>query len=181
MGAEPAKPAAAPAADAKPAKKGPPVKMIGIIAAVMIIEAVVVVTIFSMLSPKASQAQADETHLVSDDGDKPKEVPVVEDKFQNMSTGSGWIWDISIAVQVRTKDSDHVAEVLKSRSAEVKEGMRQIVGRADHAMLKEANSEALKRQIGAFLNKIVGVEEKTGDPLIQRVLIPRARGFPAEF
>ncbi|MBL8989953.1 MAG: hypothetical protein JNJ48_00065, partial [Phycisphaerae bacterium] len=53
-----AKPAAAPApADAAPAKKGLPVKTIGLVGAIMAIEAVAVMFVFSAMGPKATQAE----------------------------------------------------------------------------------------------------------------------------
>jgi flagellar basal body-associated protein FliL len=168
-------------AEAAPAKKGLPIKMIAIIAVVMIVEAAVVVGIFSMLKPKDLHAKADPTHIVSDDGDVPKELPVIEDRFQNMRTGQNWIWDLSIAVQVKTRHSEKVAAVIKGRSGEIKEGIRQIIARADPAQLKEPELKSLNRQVSALLEKVIGVDEKSNEPLMERLLIPRARGFPADF
>jgi hypothetical protein len=35
--------------------------------------------------------------------------------------------------------------------------------------------------VTAFLVKLGGMDEKTNEPVVERVLIPRCRGFPAEF
>lgn len=176
-----AKPAEKPAEGA-PAKKGLPIKTIAVVAAVMLVEAVAVFVVMKAISPKSSHAQTEHAALQHDDGDTLKEIKVADEKYQNMSQGKdSWMWQIHVAVQVKKRHADKVEGILKSRESEIREGLRQIVGRADHNMLKEADSKALNRQFTAYLNTIVPVDEKSNEPLIERVLIPRCFGFPADF
>lgn len=173
-----AKPADKPAE--APAKKGLPIKTIGIVAAVMVIEAVAVFAVFKVISPKVGHAATDVAKILNDDGDSLKEIKVVDERFQNMRNTESWMWQVVVAVQVKKRHSEKVEGILKGREAEIKDGLRQIVGRADHNQLKEPNSETLNRQFTAFLNKIVPVDEKTSEPLIEKVLIPRCFGIAAE-
>jgi flagellar basal body-associated protein FliL len=174
-----AKSAEKPAEAEAPKKKGLPIKTIGIVAGVMIVEAIAVVTVFKVISPKTSHA-AEHAEIQNNDGDTPKELKVVDDRFQNMRNTESWMWQISVAVKVKKRHADKVESILKSREAEVKDGIRKIVGTADHNQLKEPKSETLTRQISAFLNTIVPVDEKTSEPLIESVLIPRCFGVAAE-
>jgi flagellar basal body-associated protein FliL len=177
-----AKPAEKPAADgaAAPAKKGLPIKTIGIVAVVMIVEAVAVFGVFKAISPKTSNAHT-KTEIHNDDGDSLKEIKVADEKFQNMRSGENWMWQVVVSVQVKKRHSANVEGILKARDAEIRDGLRQIVGNADQNMLKEPDSKALNRQFTAFLNKIVPVDEKTSEPLIERILIPKCIGQSAEY
>jgi len=163
-----------------PAKKGPPVKLIGVVAAIMIVEAAAVYFLVSMTGPKPVQA-ADAKLAEGHDEHKESfvEIPLVEDRFQNMQSGRAYIWDMSIVVKVNAKDEELVTKTLESRAAEVKEGVALIIRRSPHTHLLEPGLEALNRQVLSYLNTVVepDAEEK---PRIKRVLIPKCKGFPAE-
>jgi hypothetical protein len=118
--------------------------------------------------------------LKTEDDKKTQEVLVVDEKFQNLQTGRVWIWDVSVFVQSRARNSPRVEELLEQRKAEISEEISRIISRAQHAQLKEPDRLTLNRQITAALTKIFDVDEK-GEPLIERVLIPKCRGFPADF
>jgi flagellar basal body-associated protein FliL len=182
MAAKKEDPKAAPAGDAKAEepKKKLPIKTIGLVAGVMVVEAVVVFMIFKAIAPKTTKAQ-EHAEVVNSDAETIKELKAVEDKFQNVSEGRAWIWDVSVVVQVRKKHSDSVEKTLKSREAEIRQGIGLIIAKLEHAQLKSAEREALTRQATAFLQRLVGNDEKTNEPMIERVLIPRCRGFPSEF
>ena len=177
-----AKPAEKPAEGAEPAKKkGLPIKTIAVVAVVMIVEAVAVFMVFKAISPKTSHADTGHAELHNDDGDTLKEIKVADEKFQNMRSGENWMWQVVVTVQVKKHYADKVEGILKARDAEVRDGLRQIVGTADQNILKEPDSKALTRQFSAFLNKIVPVDEKTSEPLIDRILIPKCIGHSAEY
>jgi flagellar basal body-associated protein FliL len=182
MSAKKEEPKAAPAdAKAEPAKKKPPIKLIGMIAGIMVAEAIAVFVIFKAIAPKTPHAEAKDAHVESSDADMVKELKVLEDKFQNMKEGRAWIWDLSVAIQTRKKHGEKVEAVLKSREGEIKQEIGRMVANADHNQLASPDRETLSRQVTAFLVKLIGNDEKTNDPLVEKVLIPRCRGFPAEF
>jgi flagellar basal body-associated protein FliL len=175
-----AKPAEKPADGAAPAKKKLPVKTIGIVAAVMVVEAVAVVGVFKAISPKTSSAHTT-VDLHNDDGDSLKEIKVADEKYQNMRSGENWMWQITVAVKVKKRNAAKVEGILKAREAEVRDGLRKIVASADQTMLKEAESKALSRQFSEYLNKVIPVDEKSNEPLIEGILIPKCIGQSADY
>lgn len=171
----------APAPDAAaPAKKGLPIKTIAIVGVLMAAEAGAVVMVLGMFGgPKHSDA-ATPKELVHDDSEELQEIEIVSDKYQNLTTGRVWVWDVSVFVQVKNKNAERIEKVLEQRKAEISEGLGQIVSRAQHAQLKEPDRQSINRQFAAFLEKTAG-GDADGKSLIERVLIPKCRGYPADF
>jgi len=122
----------------------------------------------------------DPKSLVEDTSHDIKEIQIISDKFQNLTTGKVWVWDIDVFVQVKEKNAQRVEKVLEQRAAEIKEGLNQIVSRAQHAQLKEPERQSLNRQFTSYLDKVVG-QDPDGKSLLDRLLIPKCRGFPADF
>src|SRR4051812_23634763 len=93
-------PAEAPPAEAKPAKKGLPLKTVGMVAGLMIAEAVGVFLFVSATGPRSQTAGA-QIIKGSDQADLEAtvEIPLIDDKFQNMQTGRAWIWDTEIVLK----------------------------------------------------------------------------------
>ena len=180
MSAEEPKKDAAPAAE--PAKKKGS-KMPMIIAALMIAEAGGVYVVVGMINKKP--ATADATTLAhGEDASKEEfvEIPIIEDHFQNMQTGRVWVWDASITVRVRKRHEEKVTGLLQKRVAEIHEGIATIFRRATSAQLKEPGLETVNRQLSAYLDEVFGKDTTGAEPMshVERVLIPRCRGFPAE-
>src|SRR5262245_57166335 len=130
-GAAPVPEAAAPS----PPKKKGGIKILGIVGAVMLVEAAGL--FFALKGPAKSEASEVHPKLTDDPGLKKEEVLVVEDQMQNLQTGSVWIWDVAVYAEVKVKNSERLKEILKRRSAAVREGISQIFSRAQHAQLKE--------------------------------------------
>jgi flagellar basal body-associated protein FliL len=181
---EPAKEAPKEAAtEAKPEapkKGGLPIKLLGGVAVVMVVEAAAVFFVAKATGPK--HAQAEEVHVEGadqTDHEATAEIPLIEEKFQNLQTGRVWIWDTEIYVKVRQKNEEYVSKVLENRSAEIKEGVSMLFRRAQHSQLKEPGMETLTRQLNAYLMGIVG-KDAEGKERMERVVIPKCRGFPAD-
>lgn len=168
---------AAPAAPAAAPKKGLPVKMLGAVVVVMAIEGAGVFFIARMTGPQKAVAEvaAVEEHHEEEFA----EVPLVEDKFQNMQSGRAYIWDTSIVLKVRTKDEQLVTDTLSKRAAEVKEAVSLLFRRAPHAQLTEPGLETLNRQLYVLLNSFVEKDAEDKDRIV-KVMVPKCRGFPAE-
>lgn len=166
-------------AEAAPAKKGgPPVKLLGIVAGLMIAEAAGVFMVAKMTGP----AKVEAAPLAKGDGHDQEatvEISLVDDRFQNMQTGRVWLWDTEIVLKVKAKNEEYVNKVLESRAAEIKEGVALVFRRAQHNQLKEAGLETLNRQLSAYLDDVVG-KDADGKERIERVVIPKCKGFPAE-
>ncbi|MDX2130566.1 MAG: hypothetical protein SFY69_00765 [Planctomycetota bacterium] len=172
-------PAPAEPAPAEPAKKKPPIKLLGAVGAVMVIEGLAVFMVAKMTSPQPVAAETtlhEEDHA---DGEAAVEVSLLEDRFQNMQTGRVWVWDAQIVLKVRAKNQSVVEAALESRAAELQEGVALIFRRAQHSHLKEPGLETLNRQLTAYLNGVLG-QDAEGKPRLERVMIPRCKGFPAD-
>lgn len=181
MADKPKKPdATAPAEPPPPAKKKLPIKTIAVVAIIMGLEAGAVVTVMSMLGPKESHASTDADQLIHDDSDQTGEIELVADQFQNLQTGQVWVWDLAVVLQVKNKHAEAVQGVLEQRAAEIKEGISQIINRAQHSQLKEPERQTLQRQIASFLERVRGLTDDDKKPLFERVMIPKCRGYPAD-
>lgn len=167
------------AAGAEGKKKGSKLPLI--IAAIMIVEGAGVYFLVSMFGHKPAEAEA---HQVEGGGEaalanSQVEIALIEDKFQNMSTNNVWLWDASIVLKVKKKHEPEITKLLGERNAEIKEGIAMIFRKATHNQLREPGLETLNRQLTAFVGKIVGNDHE-GNPIIERVLIPKCRGFQAD-
>lgn len=162
-----------------PAKKGLPKKAVLVVAAIMAAEGAGVFLIAKMTSPAPASAEVAVEVKDQTDEEKSIEIELVSEKFQNMQTGRVWVWDAEIVLKVRVKNQPLVEETLESRKAEIKEGVGMIFRRAQHAQLKEPGLETVNRQLTAYLNELFG-KDAQGHPRIERVVIPKCRGFAAD-
>jgi flagellar basal body-associated protein FliL len=174
------KPPAGAPAEEKPAKKGLPVKMIGAVGVIMIVEAVVVIMFFGMIGPKKSHAAPEEHGIKVDDAEGVQDVLITEDKFQNLQQGKVWFWDTAVYVQVQKKNGDQVKKVLESRGNEIKEELGRIIGRAQPSQLREPDGQTLNRQFSSYLIKIFGADSEE-KPLVEKVIVPKLRGIRGEY
>lgn len=151
-----------------------------IVAAVMVLEAALVFGVVKMVGGKPKAAEA---HQIEGQAEAEAlstvEIAFVEDKFQNMQTGRVWIWDATIVLKVKQKNKEAVEKELERRKSEVKEAVAMIFRKATHAQLKEPGLDAIGRQLTALVNQVFGVDAE-GRDRVDRVLIPRCRGFPAD-
>lgn len=174
------KPAAAPEAEAATAKKKPPIKVIGLVGGLMIAEAVGVYLFVGMTgrAPQAAEAQIKGADQASEH--ESVEIELADDKFQNLQTGHVWIWDISIYLKVQKKHEKYITEELAKREAEIKEGVGQIIRRAQHSSLREPELTTLNRQLMAYLEKTFKPDDADGSSRVERVLIPKCKGIQVD-
>ncbi|HYE62869.1 MAG TPA: hypothetical protein VD997_12810 [Phycisphaerales bacterium] len=172
------KPEGEPAPEAP--KKGLPIKTMGVVGALMIAEAVGVFVFVSATSkqPQVAEAKALEGEE-KEDLEATVEVPLIDEKFQNMQTGRVWVWDTSIVLKVRVRNKEVVEKELERRKAEVQEGIAMIFRRAPHSQLKESDLQTINRQITAYMNQILGKDTEGRDRL-EKLVIPKCKGFPTE-
>jgi len=179
MSKEPEKPAAAAdGAAVAPAKSGKKTMMV--VAGLMALEAVAVIGIMSLTGPKTAEAEA---HSIEDgheaDAESAVEIPLIGERFQNLQTGRVWIWDCEIVLKVKIKNREFVERVLQSRAAEIQEGLSTIFRKAQHVHLKEPGLETLNRQVAAFMSHAIE-KDADGKERIEKVMIPKCKGFPAD-
>lgn len=160
------------------AKKKPPIKVIGLVAGLMIAEAVGVVMLIGFTG--RPQTAAAEIHGADQSEEhRSTEIVLMEDKFQNLQSGRVWIWDMQIVLKVRKRNQAHIEAELEKRSAEIREGVAQIIRRAQHSHLREPDLITVNRQLAAYLEQAFG-PDPDGRSRIDRVLIPRCTGFQIE-
>jgi len=174
-----AAPAPAAAPEAAPAKKKPPIKVIGIVAAIMAAEAGALFVVVGKSGAKPATAAA-EVHGAEEAAAKQTvEIELADEKFQNMQTGKVWIWDLQIVLKVKQKHQEFISGELEKRTSEIKEGLSQIFRKAQHNYLVEPELTTINRQVHAFLDRAVGLDPE-GNSRIERVLIPKCRGLQIE-
>ncbi len=168
----------APQATAPPAR-GLPLKTVLVVAAIMLTEAAGVILLVGALGPKPEEAAAEihgDDHEVLEGS---VEIQLVDERFQNMQTGRVWSWEIGVFLKVKKKHAEFITRQLEDRNAEIKEGVSQIIRRAQHSHLKEPELTTLNRQIRAFLDKTLGTDAD-GQSRIERVMIPKCKGIQLE-
>lgn len=167
----------APAAEGDAAKKKPPIKLIGIVSALMLVEGLGVYLFVGMTGSRAQSAAA-EVHGEHDaNANETVEIDLVDDKFQNLQTGRVWVWDVQIVLKAKQKHEAVISEEMGKRAAEIKEGIGQIIRRAQHSQLREPELTTINRQIAAYLDTIIKPDEADGHSRIERVLIPKCKGL----
>ncbi len=159
-------------------KKGG-LKTIIVVAVIMIVEAAGVGFLVKMMSgPKG--VEASELAMLEGTGeDAPVEIELVEERFQNMSTGNVWEWRVQIVLRVRQKNQAHIETIKERDAALLKEGVALIFRRAQDRHLREPGLETITRQLTTYLNEIFGVDAD-GMPRIDRVLVPECKGFRSD-
>lgn len=166
------------AEDAQQSKKSP-MLTIAIVAVVMVLEAAAVVGFVMLSGGGASNAGAAIQGEELAAQEKTLEIPLVEDRFQNMASGRVWTWNIQVVLQVKKKNEEKVATELERRKAEITEGVGLLIRQAAHSHLTEPGLETFHRQIAAYVEQVFGVTPE-GDPLVERVIIPKCQGNPPD-
>jgi len=188
---------------------GLPVKTVAIVVVMLVVEAVAVLGAVMVLG-KPSEVQAVELHDgEADEGDRLVELRVVSEKFTNNSSGRVWIWDTEVVLVTRMKyagaeqagegqdggdghggggegshDAHAGVQTLRSelfaRRAQVRTGIGAIMSSAQHSYFTEPGRETLSRQMLEYLRTIFGPDAE-GHERIDKVLIPKCLGFPADY
>lgn len=162
-----------------PSAKSGGLKTILIVAALMVAQAGGMFVVMRMMGgPKA----ADATELEGLEGsgeEAPVEIELVKGQYQNMSTGRVWEWRVEVFLRVRQKNVAEIERVMARDEALIQEGISKIFGRAQDRHLREPGRETMTRQLTAYLNEIFGVDPDEF-PIVDRVLIPELKGFPAD-
>lgn len=166
-------------AEASPPRPGVSLKLVAVVGAIMLAEAAGVYVLVVATGPRAATAAAEVHGMDQAPLMQSVEIELIDDKFQNMQTGRIWMWDVQIVLKVKAKDREFVEQELKRRSAEIREGIAQIMRRAMHSHLREPELTTLNRQIAAYLDKTLGLDPD-GRSRIERVMIPKCKGYQIE-
>ena len=160
-------------------KKKSPLILFGVVGVMMLAEALGVYVLVSMGGPSSSQAEPGLVDEV-DEAELLTEVPLVEDRFINISTGRVWQWQATIVLQVKNKNLERVQAEKDKREAEIKEGIAEIIASAIDRQLREPGRETIKRQLTAYVNEVFGTDSE-GEPRVEKVIISRWLPSPLDF
>ena len=162
------------------AKKKAPLKVIIMVAALMLVEAVGVFGLVMLTGGGPEQASAED--LAGEqlaDEERLVEIELIKGNFQNRNSGQSWLWQAELFLQVRNKNKAQVEQTLESRAAEIAEGIRLIISKAQDRHLKEPGNETMRRQITAYINDVFGTDAE-GEPRVERLIIAKFDGYPAD-
>lgn len=170
-------PKAEPAAEAAaPAKKKLPVKTVAIIMVMLIGEAALIIGLMTMMGKpsdvKAVELEGDHGHEL----DVLQEIPVLEEKYTNNTSGRLFVYDVEIIMQAKAKFGDDLSTELESRRAEVRTGVGAIVASAQQSYFNEPSRATLTRQVLEYLRTVFPADEQ-GEERVHAVLIPKCIGF----
>ncbi len=162
-----------------PKKSG--MKTMMIVAAIMVVEAVAVFgimkfTMGSSTSAQSAQLEGEEEN----DRERPVEIELVRDKFQNMATGRVWQWEVHVFLRVRNKNVERVEAEKEKRRNEIEEGVARIIRSAQDRHLREPGLESITRQLNQYVNEVFGYDQ-AGIPRVERVIIPKCMGAPMDY
>lgn len=154
------------------------IKLLGIVAGIMVVEAVAVFGAVKFLAGPA-QASAELVGEDINDDEQPVEILLIDDRFQNMQSGRVWGWAIEAHLKLRQRNQSEVERVMEAQSAEVREGIALIVRRAQDRHLREPGLETLSRQLTTYVHQVFGTDQD-GIPLVDRVIIAKLKGTPED-
>lgn len=170
-------------AEAKPAEqaneKKLPIKTIGIMAAVLLIEGAIISAAF-LFAGKPSDVKGDTAAIDAQaENEKPIEVLVVAEKFQNAKSGRTYLYDTEIYIVIRKKHQEKLAEQMEQMQASITTDISTIFRRAEPTHLLEPTLATITRQISASLEKRLGPDEE-GKSRIDEVLIRKCNQFRSD-
>ena len=171
-------PAATPgAADGK--KKLPLVPLIAV-AAVLLVEAAVIVGLFMFSGgPSEVKAEPGVADLVAQ-GEEPAEVLILSGKFQNTKSGRSYMYDTEIYVVVKQKHLEYMEEKKEQMQASITKDITTIFRRAEPSHLREQDLATLTRQVKASLESRWG-NDANDEPYVQEVLITKCMEFASDY
>jgi len=159
-------------------KKRFPVKIVGIVAGVAVLQGAVFFFVFKSAGARPESAKAEPAHALEPAPEKPAagvaEVQLLHAfKVPNDKSGRMCIYDIDLSVVVAGDQKDKMKKIVETRAGEIADCVARIVRAATDTILREDDLRVLRSQLTEALNEIVQSKD-----LIQRVLIPRFVPIP---
>ena len=172
-------PAASAAAD-DTKKKGLPLVPIIAVAAVLLIEAAVIVGLFVFSGgPSEVKAEPGVVDALAA-GEAPAEVLILAGRFQNTKSGRSFMYDTEIYVVVKQKHLDYLEAKQEQMQASITKDITTIFRRAEPSHLREQDLATLTRQVRASLEEQLGHDE-SDEPYVQKVLITKCMEFASDY
>lgn len=145
---------------------------------IMLVEGVLVFAAAQFLAGPA-QAAGEIVDDGTNDKEQPIELPLIDDRFQNMQSGRVWGWAVEAHLKVRQRNQAEVERIQLAQEAEIREGIALIFRRAQDRHLREPGLETLSRQLTTYVHQVFGTDQD-GIPLVDRVIIAKLKGTPED-
>ena len=160
-----------------PTEKKSGLKKIIFIAALLGIEAAVLLGVVMVLKGPAPVEASDILPELKPEEEKTVEVLVLDDRLLNSRSGINFLYDTEVWVHVKKKHEERVADELNRFRNELKAELMAIWRTAEPRQLQEPKMENLTRKAQTLLDRRFGVDGDTGEPIIQKCLIVAGPGF----
>lgn len=163
-------------AEAQP--KGSRTKLFVIVAAVLALEAALIIGVFVLIAgpPTVSASQVPEDDVVSED-DRIVETQILDARLPNNRTGVTYLYDTEIYVQTRQRHVEQVERELDQFQNEIRAEIAAIWRTADPHHFQEPRLESLTRKVSALLDRRFGSDEETSEPIVNKAVIVMGTGF----
>jgi flagellar basal body-associated protein FliL len=157
-------------------KKGMPLKTLMVLAAVVVIEAVVICGAFYLSGPPQAAVGADLNSADAlDESELLCEVLVVADKFQNTQSGVAHQYDTEVYIVIARKHEDEVTTGIEAMQKQIETDIATLFRKAQPAQLEEPELSTMTRKINSLLDEYIGYDN--GEPIVQKVLIRKCDRF----
>ncbi|HOA72549.1 MAG TPA: flagellar basal body-associated FliL family protein [Phycisphaerae bacterium] len=144
------------------------VVMLGVLAGVMIVEALVVFVLVKSFAGAPATAQAAEG-LVATEGEKAPgqvELKVGEFRAQNRTGQQSYMLQFSLFATVSEPDKAKAEEILAGKSATIKDRFSRVVRSMDPERFLEPDLTTLRTQLKAELSQVMGPDLKIHEVLL---------------
>ena len=168
------------AAEGGEGKKGLPLAPIIVVAAVMVVEAIVLAAVF-MFMGGPSEVQADTAlpdELIA--LEEPADVLLIHTRFQNTSTGENFLYETEIYGRIKAKHAEKVEELVQAKIGSIKAECTRIFRKASFAHLNENDLATLKRQVKSALVPMFG-DNPDGEPYLDDVIIAKVTRMAGDY
>jgi flagellar basal body-associated protein FliL len=161
-----------------PKKKGR-LKSVVIFAAVLLLEAAAITVVF-VFAGRPSDVRGDSVaEKLARAAEKPTEVLVVSDRFQNTATGRAYLYETEIYIVVKKKHEDLVKTRIKDMEAQIATDISQIIRRAEPSHLLEPTLSTLTRQVRHAIDQRLGKDEES-IALVEEALITKCHQYRSD-
>lgn len=152
-------------------------KTLIMVAALMAVEAIVIIGAIMMVGRPGSVQAKDDLPAVNAEEEKIVEVQVLKDRLLNDRSGANYIHDVEIWAHVKKKHEARVTDELTRFKNEIKSQIMAIWRAAEPRHIAEPRLENLTRKIEVLLHERFGDEGENGERIIQKCVVVAGPGF----
>ncbi len=153
-------------------------KMMIIIMAIVVLEAALILGVVMLWAGPASvDASSMPGELDVAGGDRIVETLVLDARLPNNRTGVTYLYDTEIFVQTRERHVDRVRQELDQFQNEIRAEISAIWRTSEPHHFQEPRLDTLTRKVNSLLNQRFGVDDRSGDPIVEKCVVVMGTGF----